>query len=134
MATTPEQAAARWAAGLAGASQKITEGVNAVTTSPGQLAARQKAVFAQNVAAAVDKWARNVAAVPLGDWQRAMIDKGAPRIASGATAAQPKFAAFMGKLLPYIATGRAQLPPRGNFDQNIARLTAWARYMHGFTK
>lgn len=134
MAATPEQAAARWAAGLAGAGQKITDGVNAVTVSPGALAARQKAAYLQNVTAAADKWARTVAAVPLQEWQTAMIQKGAPRIASGAAAAQPKFAAFMGKLLPFIATGRAQLPPRGNFDQNLTRLTAWARYMHGFQR
>lgn len=134
MAATPEQAAARWAAGLSGAAQKITDGVNAVTVPPGQLAARQKAVYTANVAAAADRWAKNVAGVSLGDWQRAMIEKGAPRIASGAQAAQPKFAAFMSKLLPFIATGKSQLPPRGNFDQNIARLTAWARYMHGFSK
>jgi len=131
---TPDQAAAAWAAGLANAGQKITDGVNSVTTAPGQLAARQSAVYTANVAAAAGKWAKNVAAVPLATWQANMITKGVPRIASGASAAQPKFSAFMGKLLPFIASNKAQLPPRGTFDQNIARMTAWARAMHGFSK
>lgn len=133
MAATAEQAAARWAAGLANAGQKIVDGVNAVTVAPGALAARQKAAYTANVAQAADKWARNVAAVPLSDWQAAMKDKGAPRIASGAAAAQPKFAQFMNKLLPFIASQRSSLPPRGTFDQNLARSAAWIRAMHTFS-
>jgi hypothetical protein len=131
---TPDQAAAAWAAGLANASQKITDGVNGVTVAPGQLAARQVAVYTQNVAASAPKWAKNVAAVPLATWQQDVITKGIPRIATGAAAAQPKFSAFMGKLLPFIASQKSSLPPRGTFDQNLARMAAWARAMHGFSK
>jgi hypothetical protein len=134
VAQTPDQIAARWAAGLAGASQKITDGVNAVSVAPGQAAARQKTVWVQNVAASADKWAANTARVSLSDWQQAMITKGAPRIASGATAAQPKFASFMTQLLPHIASVKGQLPARGNLDQNIARMTAFVRGMSTFKR
>ena len=131
---TPEQIAAQWAARLAASSQRITDGVNAVTTAPGQAAARQKAVWQQNTAAAVDKWAGRVAGVSLSDWQQSMTTKGVQRIGAGAQAAQPAFAQFMGQLLPHIATVKGTLPPRGNLDQNIARMTAFVQGMAKFQR
>lgn len=133
MAQDPSAVAAKWAQNLGGATQRITDGVNAVTTAPGQAAARQKALWAQNVAASQDKWAARTAAVPLSDWQQAIIQKGVPRIASGATAAQPKFATFMGKLLPYIDSQVRALPARGNLEANITRMTTFVRGMSKFS-
>lgn len=129
---TPDQIAANWAQNLAGSTTKITNGVNAVTVAPGQAAARQKSVWVQNTTSAADKWAQKVAAVPLSDWQTAMTQKGIPRIATGATAAQPKFSQFMTKFLPHLAAGKASLPPRGTLDQNIARSAAMIRHSAGF--
>lgn len=131
---TPDQIAAQWASRLAGSTQRIKDGVAAVTVAPGQAAARQKGVWAQNVAASQDKWASRVAGVSLSDWQTAMVDKGAARIGAGAQAAQPKFAQFMGQLLPHIASTKGSLPPRGNLDQNIARMTAFVQGMSKFQR
>lgn len=130
---TADQIAASWAQNLGGATSKIQAGVQAVTTSPGQLAARQKAAWIQNLTAAQDKWASRTAGVSLSSWQNDMITKGIPRIAQGASAAQAKFATFMGQLLPYIQRGQQQLPARGNLDANINRMTAWVRYMAQFS-
>ncbi|HVT14559.1 MAG TPA: hypothetical protein VHQ90_00060 [Thermoanaerobaculia bacterium] len=129
----PTAVAAKWAQNLAGATTSITAGVNAVSVAPGQAAARQAAVWAQNVAAAQQKWAARTAAVSLSQWQSAMINKGVPRIATGAQAAQPKMQAAMTKLLPYIHSQVAQLPPRGNLQQNIARATAMMTAMSKFS-
>lgn len=129
---TPDQIAARWAQGLGSASQKIADGVDSVRVAPGQAAARQKAVYLANVQASADKWASNVASVPLSAWQDAMKTKGVPRIAQGAQAAQPKFTAFMGQLLPHIERTRSALPARGNLDANINRMVAFTRGMSGF--
>jgi hypothetical protein len=131
---TPDQIAAQWASRLAGSTQRIKDGVNAVSVAPGQAAARQKDVWAQNVAASKDKWAGRVASVSLSDWQQAMNEKGSARIGAGAQAAQPKFAQFMGQLLPHIASTKASLPARGNLDQNIARAAAFARGMATFSR
>jgi len=130
---TPDQIAANWAQALGAATQKITAGVNAVQVAPGQAAARQKAVYVANVNASADKWAAKVAAVPLNAWQTATVTKGIPRIATGASAAQPKMAAFMGQLLPFIARQVAALPPRGNLQQNIARMTTFVNGMATFS-
>lgn len=132
--SSPDQIAQDWAARLAASGDKITRGVQGVTTAPGQAAARQKAVYVQNVQSAADKWAQRVSSVSTGDWQQATIAKGIPRIASGATAAQPKFAQFMGQLLPHIEAGRSSLPARGNLEQNIARMGAFTRHMAGFKR
>lgn len=124
---TPQEAAAKWQQNLSGAGQRITDGVNRVTTSPGQAAARQKAQYVAGVQAKADKWASNVAKVTTADWQQAVIQKGVPRIASGATAAQPKVEAFMGRFLPHMASVVSALPPRGGIDQNINRMVATVR-------
>lgn len=131
---TAQEAAQAWAQRLAGSTDRIQRGVQAVSTAPGAAAARQKAVWQQNTQAAADKWASRVASVPLSDWQQAMVQKGAPRVASGAQAAQGKMEAFMSQLLPHIQSGLGALPPRGNIDQNVNRMVAWARHMANFQR
>jgi hypothetical protein len=131
---TPEQVASKWATNLSGATTSITAGVNALQVAPGQAAARQKAAYVQNVQAHADKWAANVASVSLQSWQQDMINKGLPRISTGATAAQPKMAQFMQQLLPYIANQVQTLPPRGNLAQNTQRAVAWINAMANFKK
>lgn len=130
--STPEQAAQGWVQGLTTKTDKITRGVQGVTVPPGQAAARQKAVYLAQVQANVDRWAANSAAVSLQSWQQDMINKGIPRIAQGATASQQKMAAFFQQLLPAIDNAKSNLPPRGNFEANMARLTQYLTKMHGF--
>ena len=134
MAKDAATVAARWAQNLGSAGQKITDGVNSVSQAPGAAAAAQVAVWAQNTQAAQAKFARNVAGVSLNSWQQSVINKGIPRLQSGAQAAEPKFQQFMTKLLPYVQSGRSSLPKRGNLSANIARMTAWVTYMSKFQK
>lgn len=130
----PQQIAADWASRLAASGPKIERGVRGVSVSPGQAAARQKAAYVQNVAASQDKWAANVARISTAEWADATVSKGVPRIATGAQAAAPKFAAFMGQLIPHIESGRGALPPRGGLEQNIARSAAFQRHMAAFRR
>lgn len=132
MATDPSTAAQDWVNGLSAKTAKITQSVQSVTVAPGQAAARQKAVWMQNTQAAADKWANASQRVTLAEWQSAMVNKGIPRIASGAQAAQSKMQAVFAQLLPYIDSAKQSLPPRGTFEQNKARATAMMDKMHAF--
>jgi len=129
---SPDQIAQKWANNLGASTENIRQSVQSVSVAPGQAAARQKTAYVNGVNQSQDKWARNVAAVSLGEWQQAMINKGLPRIAGGAQEAMPEFQQFMTRLLPYIQNGLSTLPPRGSLDQNIARAAAMMRYMANF--
>jgi len=121
--------AAKWAQNTGAATQAYTAGVQAVTVSPGQAASRQAALWARNVAAAQQKFAANSARVTLQDWQAAAAGKGAQRLAGGVQAAQGKYEASMGRLLPHIAATVQALPARGDLEANITRMTQFVRKM-----
>lgn len=125
-------AAARWAQNFGASGTRWAAGVNAVTVAPGQLAARAKTLWLQNTTAAADRFATNSAKVSLQDWQSTTIAKGQPRLASGATAAQPKVEAAFAKLFPAIQNAVNALPPRGDIEQNINRAGQFARAMHAY--
>jgi hypothetical protein len=126
------EAAAKWATNLPAAQQRYIDGVNAVTVSPGALAARAAPLWAANTAAAQSKFARNSAAVTTQQWQQATTTKGAQRLSSGAQAAQGKVEQTFAKLFPAIQSAVSSLPPRGDIEANIARSAAFARAMNKF--
>lgn len=128
--TDATSASSAWVAGMGTAGPKYEAGVQAVKTAPGQLAAAAANLWATNVANSKSKFARNVGAVSLSSWQNAAVTKGSPRLASGAQAAEPKFAAFMGKFIPVLTNVVNGLGPRGTFEQNIARFTSYAQGLH----
>ena len=121
MAKDAATVAQRWATNLSGATAKIAEGVDAVTVSPGVLAAKQADVWQANTVAAKDKFKRNVGRMQLGDWQSAMKNKGINRIAQGAQDGVPKMTMFLTSFLPHLEAGVRALPPRGGLAQNIDR-------------
>jgi hypothetical protein len=123
-------AAQAWVAGMQSAGPKYTAGVNAVKVAPGQSAAAAAPLWASQVAAAQQKFASNVAKVSLTDWQTAAINKGASRLGTGATAAQPKMATFMGKFLPTLNNVVNGLPAGGTYEQNKQRFLAYSDALH----
>lgn len=130
----PTQAAANWATALGQAGNKIQQGVQAVTEAPGVKAARNAQAYVNGVNQNVNKWQRKVAAVSLGDWVNATLTKGVPRIASGAQAAQPKFASALGPLFQYMSSGLGQIDnmPNDSPAARDARMLQWAQYMRGY--
>jgi len=126
----PTTAAAAWVTGMQGAGTKYAAGVAAVKVAPGQVAASRADLWAANVAQAKSKFASNVAKVSLSQWQEAATTKGAPRLGTGASAAQQKFAAFMSNFIPKLATIVNGLPAGGTFEQNTQRLLAYIQALH----
>ena len=134
MKTNATAAAQKWATNLGGAVNAYTQGVQGVTVAPGQKAAAAQATYIARVTEKAPIWAANVAAVGLGEWQQAAVSKGAPRLASGAAAAQPKFTTFLNALMQYEANGLGSLPPRSASGNNDQRMLAWSNYMKNFKK
>jgi len=132
--TNPQTVAAKWSRNLSAAGPSITAGVNAVTTSPGQLAAAQTAKWLAALNASAAKWTRNVGALTTQEWQSAMINKGIPAIQLGAQSGEATVATFMGQFLPYLQTGVNQVKamPSGNLAAGIARATAMITYNYKF--
>lgn len=125
----PGTLAATWAQRLGAAQDRMKAGAMAVTTSPGAAAAAASDRWLAAVSAAAPRFKAAVASVTTADWQDAYINKGLPRVASGATAAQSKFATTLGKILQAEKSIVSSLPARGDVEQNIARSAAFIRGM-----
>lgn len=136
MAANPNDVAAKWASRLSASTTEIQNGVNQVQTAPGQAAAAQADLWLAKVMASKDKWKNNVGKVSLADWKNKMLTVGVPRIASGATANQPKMAAFMSQFLPYLEAGRATIDamPKMSIEDSIAKAAAQIRYNAKFVR
>ena len=128
--SNPSQAATNWSTKLGAATQEYIDGVNSVKVAPGQLAAAAAPLWLANTQAAMPRFKTNSAAVSLSSWQNSATTKGAPRLASGATAAESKVEAVFSKLFPAIQSAVNALPPRGTIQQNIQRSSAFALAMN----
>lgn len=126
----PATLAATWKQNLSGAADRMKAGANAVTTSPGAAAAAASGRWLAAVSSAEPRFKQAVAAVTTADWQDAYINKGLPRVASGAQASENKFAATLGKILQAQRTIVSSLPARGDVEANIARSADFIRKMH----
>jgi hypothetical protein len=136
--TTPQQAAEKWSRRLAASTPDIQAGVQRLTTSPTQQAAGKQDKYVQGVqeAAQNGKWRAGLERVSLSQWQAATINKGVPRIASGAQAAQPKMQQFMAEFLPYVDQGVAQIQnmPDLTVEDGVQRAAAMIRHNAAFRR
>lgn len=134
---TPQDGTSRWVQNLSASQARITTGVNAVTVSPGQKAAANKAAW---VAAMADpnvqaKWATRVAAVPLETWKSLMLEVGIPRIAAGAQAKQSKYLSFAEKFYPFLTRVVAQIDSMDStsFAARVNRATQFMTLVHAYS-
>ena len=134
--TDAAAATTKWVQNLSNATPAMTAGVNRVTTSPGQAAARSADKWLAKVTQAKDKYQRRVGAVTLADWQNSMTQYGIPRVAQGAQAKQGKYQAFASEFLPYLATGVSQIDsmPKNTLEDGINRAVSMIRHNAGFQR
>jgi hypothetical protein len=127
----PATVAARWVSHIGGAVDKIRQGVQSVTTAPTQAAAAAGNLWQQRVAdpATLAKFQRSLSRVSLSDWQNAMINKGIPRIATGASNAKDKFTGFLTQFLPFVnnIANQVRSMPKATLDDRINRAVAQIR-------
>ena len=132
----PADVAAKWARNLGGSTDSIRRGVQAVTQNPAERAIARSDAYLAGVQRAIaeGRYARGLRRTTLQSWQDSMINKGLPRVASGANAAMPKMEAFLNAFLPYMSGLQAKLAnmPRGDLQTNIARMVATVEYAAAF--
>lgn len=108
--------AEKWARGVTGATERYKKGVMAVKESPTQKAARAENKYRDKVAEAVanGKFRRGLQRVTLSDWQQAAVEKGAGRLASGATTGKKKMLAYLQEAKPHYDALQAKLASMPN--------------------
>lgn len=123
---------------LKGATEDIRRGIERVTDAPSARAIAKKDKFRNNLLAAIDggKWEAGLARVDLNMWKAAALNKGISRIGVGIDAAKDKVTQFAEQLLQYEGSlqNRIESMPDITLDDNIARMTAWARGMSEFER
>lgn len=136
MAKDPTVVANLWVQRLSASTEQIKAGVLATTVSPGKAAAAQVDAWINGVNAAREKFIRNSNAVTVQQWQTAMIDKGVPRVATGAQAALNKMIAFQTQWLPFVEAKAAvvRAMPKGGLENGVARAVAQIRANAEFVK
>ena len=131
MPLDPAAVAQKWANNLGASTNQIRAGVQALTQSPTQLAAQAVSTWQAKMAlpATAQKYQAGLTRVTLAEWQAAMLNKGLPRISSGAQAGIGKFTAFLTQFLPFERdiANRVKQMPKLTIDDAINRAAAQIR-------
>ena len=132
---TAQQWADEWAAGVSGASQKYTQGIQDTTVDVvGRAIANQAALLANfQQAVTSGEWARRLAAVGTGGWKAAAIAKAANYV-TGAAAGKSRFQNFAQQAQPFWQQASQAIDgmASGNKAAAMARVGAWYDAMQTF--
>ena len=135
---TPEQITEKHSRRLKGAVEDMRRGVENVTVAPTQKAAQSIDKMRTKILEAIDsgKVKRGLERVSLQDWQKAMVEKGIPRVAAGIDGARAKMEAFYGELMPHIDRLQAEVNklPHVSLEDGIQRMVAFSRGMNKFKR
>ena len=120
---------------MANSGAKVAAGIDRVTQAPGAKAAAKRDKYLAGVQNNVDNWARNTAAVPLGEWQDA-AKKGVSRIAEGAANKAEKYANKIAPVLNHMDSvlSRVDNMPDNTLEQRIQKSAEFQRGMAQFKK
>ena len=133
---SPQAAAQKWARNLAGATESIKAGINAVTEAPGVRAVANAEAYLAGVQRSFSekKWQNNTAAVSLEEWKRAATTKGLANLQAGIQAGQPKMAAFMAAFMPFLqgVVDTVKQLPKGGIENGVQRAVTMMRRLAEF--
>lgn len=135
---SPEEAHQKWVNRLTNAIPDVKKGIDRVTESPTEAAAKSvdKWFAGLQKARSTGKYERGLRGVSLEEWKSKARDVGADRIGTGAVAAHDKQVNFYGKLFPYQDSlqRRVKAMPNTSLQDNIQRAVAWIQGMSEFDK
>lgn len=128
---TAQQMRDAWVASSGKATTNYNEGVQSTQKDQAQLAvnAIPRMVAGFNDAANNGRIAAGLTRGGTPYW-KSQTQKKSTNYSSGFAAGGDNFGAAAAKLIPALQNGVAQLPPRGDIEQNIARSRALALYLH----
>jgi len=135
---TPEEGAEKLISRARAAAPTIADQVRKVTTAPTEAAAakidKMQANF--NKAIAEGKVERGLRRVGLGDWQKAMVEKGVPRIVPGLEASRDKITEFNRQFYPFLERVQAKVHamPDTTLEDNIQRMVTNVREIAEFKR
>ena len=129
---TAQQAAQNWVNSAGRAQTAFVEGVTSTQKDQAALAVAGEARLVQgfNEAVSSGRWRQGVLRLGTQYW-KSQTEKKATNYGTGFSAGAQAQAAAMAKIMPALATGVANLPPRGDINQNIQRAASLALYLHG---
>lgn len=134
---TAQQYADQWAQRLKGSTQRITDGVDRVTESPGARAAANTDKWYQAITSERTrrKWQQSMQALTLDDWKAAMKNKGIGRISAGVDAAKPRMVEVGQRLIEHqnALLGQIDTMPDLTLEDSVNRMVAWVRGMTEFS-
>jgi len=132
-----DEFADEWASQLSASTERIRRGVERTDKDPPRLAIAKKEKLRQRFLQALEDgtWDGELNKVTKADWQRSMVEKGVPRIPSGAEASKEKMRDFASKLLPYVSNLQKEIEkmPDLTLQDSINRATKWISEMAKFS-
>lgn len=124
--------AERWASRMASSTEKYKKGVMGVKEAPNAKAARMETKYVNNVQQSVadGRYRAGNMRVSLGEWQQVTADKGASRLASGATAGKSKMLRHLQESKPHYDALQAKLATMPNNNLEDAKQRAIVTIEH----
>jgi hypothetical protein len=128
---TAQQAQQNWSGSAGRAATSYQQGIEGYTGDWAGATTAQQAAMLQGVQQAVTSglWAARVNAVGTSGWKAATVAK-IGNYSTGFTAGATKFNAAITKIIAAEANIVPGLPPRGDFNANLTRMTAFSQAMH----
>jgi hypothetical protein len=128
---TAAQAAQNWQNAAGRATQDYVAGVQSTSKDQAALAVAQQATLLNNFTQAVTsgRWAAGVTRRGTAYWKQQTEAK-SQNYATGYTSGASNYNAAAQKVMAAIAQGVANLPPRGDINQNLQRVQSLDLYLH----